>query len=141
MTEIPATVVKCAGCDEDLNVLNPYLQVQVKAQREILVAEDVPASGDPNVVPEPNLYLGVKSGRGVILRLHDFDCLGRWQKARKGLPAKLEFHKEEGDPYVPEDNRTPEELVAAGELPKEFLAYHEAASEFGAPVAVGSDEG
>jgi hypothetical protein len=122
--EIPNPVVPCDGCEKDLNTLNPYLKVTVKAQREVLISNEV-ASDDPNEVGNAEIYLGTKSGRGVLKKFHDFDCAGKWFGARKGLKAKLEFHHED-EVYVPEDNRSPEELVEAGELPKEILALHKA---------------
>lgn len=111
-TEMPVTVVKCAGCEKDLNVLMPYLAVQVRAKRDVIVSEEV-ASADPNEVADNTVYLGTKSGRGVLRNFHDFDCLAKWVNARKGLPAKLEFHHED-EIYVPEDNPS-EEVVDGGD--------------------------
>lgn len=108
-TEMPTTVVECSGCEKELNVLMPYLGVQVKAKREVIIAEEV-ASADPNEVPDNTIYMGTKSGRGVVLQFHDFDCLGKWVAARKGKKAKLEFHKED-EIYVPEDNPTEAEFA------------------------------
>jgi len=122
--EIPNPVVTCDGCEKDLNTLNPYLKVTVKAQREVLISNEV-SSDDPNEVGFAEIYLGTKSGRGVLKKFHNFDCARKWFDARKGLEAKLEFHHED-EIYVPEDNRTPEELVEAGELPKEILSLHKA---------------
>ena len=122
--EIPNPVVSCDGCEKDLNTLNPYLKVTVKAQREVLISNEVP-SDDPNEVGTGEIYLGTKSGRGVLKKFHDFDCAVKWFSARKGLKAKLEYHHED-EIYVPEDNRSPEELVEAGELPKEMLTLHKA---------------
>jgi hypothetical protein len=101
-TEMPVTVIKCAGCESDLNVLMPYLAVSVKAKREVLISEEIP-SEDPNEVADNALYLGTKSGRGVIRNFHNFDCLGLWVEEREGLDAKLEYHSED-EIYVPEDN-------------------------------------
>ena len=112
--EIPDTVVSCDGCEKELNLLGKFLVVQVKPQRQVLVMEDV-ESADPDEIPEPNIYLGSKKGRGVILRFHDFDCAGMWFSERSGLQPKLEAHKED-EIYVPEDNRSPEELVLDGEM-------------------------
>lgn len=109
-TEIPVTVIKCAGCEQDLNILMPYLAVGVKAKREVLISEEVP-SEDPNEVPDNTVYLGTKSGRGVIRNFHNFDCLGLWVGEREGLEAKLEFHSED-EIYVPEDNPDDDELAA-----------------------------
>jgi hypothetical protein len=109
-TEIPVTVIECDGCGKDLNLLMPYLAVQVRAKREVLISEEIP-SADPNEVADNVVYLGTKSGRGVLRSFHNFDCLGLWVGEREGLPAKLEFHAEEGENYVPEDNPTEEELA------------------------------
>lgn len=122
--EIPNPTVACDGCGDDLNTLNPHLKVAVKAQREVLVANELP-SDDPNEVGYAEIYLGTKAGRGVIKRFHDFDCALEWFGKRKGKKAKLEYHHED-EVYVPEDNRSPEELVKAGLLPKEILALHKA---------------
>jgi hypothetical protein len=122
--EIPNPVVACDGCEKDLNTLNPYLMVTVKAQREVLVSNEV-SSDDPNEVGNAEIFLGTKSGRGVLKKFHDFDCARKWFDARKGLAAKLEYHHED-EVYVPEDNRSPEELVEDGELPKEFLTLQKA---------------
>lgn len=116
MTEIPDTVVKCDGCDEDLNLLNAHLTMQLKAERSVLLTDDKPAT-DPLEVPEATITLGKKSGRGVIRNFHDFDCMAKWVKVREGLKAKLEYHSED-EIYVPDDNRSPQELVAAGEMTK-----------------------
>jgi len=109
-TEMPVTVIKCAGCGENLNVLMPYLAVSVKAKREVLISEEVP-SEDPNEVADNTVYLGTKSGRGVIRQFHNFDCLGLWCDEREGLEAKLEYHSED-EIYVPEDNPDDDELAA-----------------------------
>jgi hypothetical protein len=135
--EIPETVEICDGCGDEINLLNPYLKSKVNAERQVLISEDTPSTGENlNDVPDPKLYMGAKVGRGVVLLFHDFNCFDKWVNARKGLKAKLEFHAEEGEPYVPEDNRTPEELVKAGELPKEILALQKAAEDF-VPASVG----
>jgi hypothetical protein len=107
---MPVTVIKCAGCGSDLNVLMPYLAVAVKAKREVLISEEVP-SADPNEVADNTVYLATKSGRGVIRQFHNFDCLLLWVEEREGLDAKLEFHIED-EIYVPEDNPDDDELAA-----------------------------
>lgn len=119
--ELPNTQVECAGCDEPLNVLAPYLHFKMAAKRDVLVIEEVP-SEDPNEVGDPNIYLGSKTGRGVVKAFHDFDCMSNWVDERKGLPAKIEFHAEEGDPYVPEDNPDDEELARRAEAAAEAEA-------------------
>lgn len=131
--ELPTTLVDCDGCGKELNVLNPYLYVMLKAQREVLISnpQGSPSESDLNAVAEPELYLGTRSGRGRMMRFHDFDCIDKYVNGKKGKRAKLEFHKEDGDPFVPDDNRSPEELVESGDLPKEFLAFHKAASKDG----------
>ncbi len=108
-TEMPVTVVKCAGCGEDLNILNPYLAVQVRAKRDVIVSDEV-VSADPNEVADNRVYLGTKSGRGVLRNFHDFSCLAKWVDKRKHLKAKLEYHRED-EIYVPEDNPTEKELA------------------------------
>lgn len=140
MAEIPATVVECDGCEKELNLLSPYLAVSVKPKFEVLLSEDEPTD-NPTEVPTQRFYLGSKSGRGPakgILKFHDFRCAGKWFAERKDLAPKLEYHAED-EVYVPEDNRTPEELVKAGELPKEFLAFHKKAVDF-TPASVGGEE-
>lgn len=112
--EIPNTQVECAGCDDALNVLGPHLHMKLRAQRDVLVVEEI-ASEDPNEVGDPDIYLGSKVGRGVVRLFHDFDCVAAWVKEREGLPAKLEFHAEDGDPYVPADNPDDEELARRAE--------------------------
>jgi hypothetical protein len=114
MAEIPNTIAECDGCGKELNLLSPYLSMSLKAQRQVLVVEEV-ESENPDEIAEPNIYLGSKKGRGVIRIFHDFDCAIKWMNKRKGLKAKLEVHKED-EIYVPEDNRSPEELVEAGEM-------------------------
>ena len=121
---IPNPIVTCAGCENDLNTLNPHLTVAVKPVRKVLVANELP-SDDPNEVGDGEIFLGKKSGRGVQLAFCNFECGRKWFSARKELKAKLEFHAED-EIYEPADNRSPEELVEAGELPKEILALHEA---------------
>ena len=110
---IPNTQVECAGCDEALNVLAPHLHMKLRAQREVLVVEEI-ASEDPNEVGDPDIYLGSKNGRGVVKLFHDFDCMTSWVKEREGLKAKLEFHHED-EIYVPEDNPDDEELARRAE--------------------------
>ena len=120
MAKLPETAIACDGCEEDLNILAPYLFVTVKAQREALIMSES-ESADPNEVPSSEVLLGTKSGRGVMLRFHRFDCLAAWVAERKGLKAKIEFHSED-EIYVPADNRSPEELVEDGDAPQELLA-------------------
>jgi len=86
------------------------LYMMLKAQREVLISDEATAA-DPNDVPEANIYLGVKSGRGVLKRFHNFACQLSWVEERKDLNAKLEYHAED-EIYVPEDNPTEEELAA-----------------------------
>lgn len=130
---IPETTVACGGCGEDVNLLAPHLSVQIKAERRVLVSQEAPATEgqDGLNVPEANIYLGTKSGRGRIVQFHDFDCLADYAGERSGQTAKIEYHAEEGDPFVPDDNRTPEELVEAGELPEAALAFHKAMANEG----------
>lgn len=129
MAELPVTVVECdGGCDKELNLLNPYLTVTVKPKREVLLLDELPAD-DPNFVSEDVIRLGTKSGRGVILRFHDFECALTWFENREGKPARLEFHHED-DIYVPDDNREPEELVADGDM---HPAHAAALAEMSAP--------
>lgn len=118
--DIPNTVVDCGGCGESLNLISPYLKVQVRAERQALVANAGVVNGDPFGGDE-NVMLGTKSGRGVIRKFHDFDCLAKWVAERKGKTPKLEAHVED-EIYEPEDNRSPEELVKAGELDKAYLS-------------------
>ena len=41
---LPETVVKCDGCEKDLNLLGVHLKVQVKAERTQIVAQPIPAA-------------------------------------------------------------------------------------------------
>lgn len=120
MADLPLTVIECDGCGEDLNVMAEHLSVQVKAIQQVLVTEAVPPPGEL-AIPEQSVYLGTRSGRGVIRRFHDFKCLHAWVDKRKTLKAKMEPHVED-EIYEPEDNRSPEQLVKDGVLPKEALA-------------------
>jgi hypothetical protein len=129
---LPNTIVQCDGCEKPLNVLKPFLSVVVKAQRQVLVTTVAQAEGDnfeevENPEAEaPDVYLGTRSGRGRILSLHDFSCLNRYARddKRKDAPAKIMQHHEPGEIYVPADNRSPEELVEAGDLPEAMLAVY-----------------
>lgn len=116
---LPETVVKCYGCGKDLNILNPYLQVAIKAQREVLVTENT--NEDLNAESGTVVYLGVKSGRGALKRFHDFACLEQYASKKNGAKAKIELHHED-EVYVPEDNRSPEQLVKDGEMTNKQLA-------------------
>jgi hypothetical protein len=127
MDQLPNTVVDCDGCEKELNLLHPHLVMPLKAVRKVLVVEEE-TTEDPNEIGEAVIYLGDKSGRGVILRMHGFDCMAEYAKARKGKMAKLEVHVED-EIYEPEDNRSPEELVKDGDLPKAMLAVHTAAAK------------
>jgi hypothetical protein len=125
VTDIPQTIVECDSpeCEEELNVLSTHLTVVVKPKREVLIVEDIPTD-DPEEVPESRVYLGTCSGRAPakgILRFHNFKCAMQWFQAREDLKPRLQLHKED-DIYVPEDNRTPEELVEAGEMSEATLA-------------------
>lgn len=121
--EIPNTVIDCDGCTDSLNVLGDHLKLTLKPQRQVLMTEDVVDDEDENAVPEQRLFLGRKSGRGVIRFFHNFDCANAYMKKFEGKEAKLEYHSEE-EIYVPADNRSPEELVEAGELPASMLDVH-----------------
>lgn len=136
-TALPETTVQCSGCDEPLSLLTDHLHMIFKPVRGVLVSTEVPA--EDSEIPSVEYTVGSKSGRGVVARFHGFGCLNAWTEARKTLKPKLEYHYEEGDPYVPDDNRTPEELVDAGEMPEEFLAFHEAVAEF-LPASAEGDE-
>jgi hypothetical protein len=129
MAEIPNTVEECGGCEEDLNLLNPHLVMQIKATRKVLVVEEE-VSADPNVVGDGLIYLGDKSGRGRIVRFHDFGCIRKYANERKDNDTVIEtYHQDEV--YVPFDNRDPEELVKDGELPEEMLAVFAASAKEG----------
>jgi len=122
--EFPNPVVECAGCGDELSLLQPHLKILVKAEQQVLVSQSVPSEDDSQFSRQ--VYsLGTQSGRGRIFQVHNFDCLAEYAKARAGQEAKLEVHAEE-EIYVPEDNRSPEELVEAGELPGAALEYQQA---------------
>lgn len=126
-TEMPVTVIECAGCENDLNVLMPYLAVQVRAKREVVVSEEVP-SEDLNAMADNIVYLGTKSGRGVLRNFHNFDCLKTWVDKREGLPAKLEVHRED-EIYVPEDNPDDKELARRARAAEKAAAAAEGSGE------------
>jgi hypothetical protein len=123
---IPNVDAQCDGpdCDKTLSLLEEHLVVQVKPLVHVLLSHTEPATGD-QVIPKTTLSLGKMSGRGVIKLFHNFACAESWFTARNKLKPKLEPHYEK-EIYVPEDNRSPEELVEAGELPQEALALHAA---------------
>lgn len=108
-----------------MNVLQPHLHVILKAQRDVLISTEK-ASDDPNEAPEAVYSIGTKSGRGVVRKFHDFDCLMLWVKEREGLPAKIEFHKED-EIFVPDDN--PDEKEIARRLTEEEKAAAKAEKE------------
>lgn len=125
---IPETVVECGGCGDDLNLLRTHLAVQIKAERHALVA---PPPRDPFAEDDkdnPPIALGTQSGRGRIVHFHNFNCISKYGTDRKDNPIKIEPHKET-DIYEPKDNRSPEELVKAGELPEAMLLLHKALAE------------
>lgn len=105
--EIPQYTEECAGCQEGLNLLVPYLHVQLKPKQNALLLTESQGEGG---LLEQSVTLGTRSGRGVMLKFHDFDCVGKWVAKRKGRKPLLEPHVED-EIYVPEDNRSPEELV------------------------------
>jgi hypothetical protein len=121
--EIPNPVVTCAGCGDELSLLVPHLKLTIKAEMQVLVVND-----SAEEFSTPSYSLGTKSGRGRLFHVHNFDCLGQYAQERAGQEPKLEIYTED-EIYVPEDNRSPEELVAAGELPAEILHYQAARAE------------
>lgn len=125
MNGLPETVVRCGGCGKELNLLRPHLTVQIKAERQTLVASSVDPFSEGD---QPSVVLGTQSGRGRIVKFHDFGCIMLYAEERDGQIVKLEPHKE-ASIYEPEDNRSPEELVDAGELPEEMLAVYAAREE------------
>jgi len=127
LPNIPNPIVECAGCSEDLSLLVPHLKVMVKAEQQVLLTSDAPTTGEGEIAAQ-QITLGTRSGRGRIMQFHDFDCLGQYAEDRAGAKAKLEAHAED-EIYEPEDNRSPEELVEAGELPGAYLDYQSALEE------------
>jgi hypothetical protein len=123
---LPETLVTCGGCDKELNVLKPHLCVQIKAQRSVLLIDHMVGDDAAEDDEAPGVSLGTRSGRGRIALFHDFSCIEKYGKKRKELSAKIEHHHEE-EVYVPDDNRSTEELVEAGELPEAMLAVFAAA--------------
>lgn len=109
--EIPNTTVSCDGCGDDLNLLAKHLVVTVKPQRQVLVLEDMSAA-DPDEAAEQNISLGFRKGRGVAKRFHDFSCATKWFRERKDWEPKIELVVED-EIFVPEENRTVEEIAAA----------------------------
>jgi hypothetical protein len=134
MPELPPTTVECdaPGCKDELHLLAPHLTVAVKPKQKRLVVEEVPPE-NPNEIAVDNMYLGNRSGRGPkkgVLLFHDFKCAAKWFEARKDKTVKLEVH-EEDEIYEPEDNRTPEQLVKAGEMPDAWLKAQRALANRG----------
>lgn len=125
MSEIPNTVVTCDGCGEDLNLLNKHISMGLRVKREVLSLSVPQQTGEIDDIPAQEVTLASLSGRGVLRTFHDFKCLDKWVNPRKGYELKLEPHYED-EIFVPEDNRSPEELVEAGELPSEILALSKA---------------
>ena len=123
---LPETVTECGGCDEELNLLSPHLSVQIKAERNVLVAD----AGSPFDATQdtPAVSLGTQSGRGRLVNFHNFDCVRAYGEARKDKAVSLEPHVED-EVYVPADNREPEELVKDGEMQAEMLAVFAAREE------------
>lgn len=120
MANLPETVVDCDGCGKEMNLLSPHLNMQLKPkQGALLLSETAAEEGE---IPLQVVSLGTRSGRGVLKRFHNFDCMGEWVSEREGLEPKLEYNVGDGEAYVPEDNRSPEELVEAGEMSDEMLA-------------------
>lgn len=120
MSEIPNPVTECDGCGKEMNLLAPFLSVSVKPQHQVLLAEDIPPETKDGI-PTQSFTLGSRKGRGVIWKFHSFDCALEKLKSYAGKLPKLEVHRED-EIYVPEDNRSPEELVKAGEMTKELFA-------------------
>lgn len=120
MSEIPNPVTECDGCGKEMNLLAPFLVVTVKPQHQALLVEDVPAENEGEISKQ-NITLGTRKGRGVAWKFHNFDCAIKKISTYKGKEPKLEVHAEK-EIYVPEDNRSPEELVKAGEITKEQYA-------------------
>jgi hypothetical protein len=89
------------------------------------MVEDIP-SDNPDEVSEQRLFLGRRSGRGVIRFFHGFDCAIAYLGKFEGKSAKLEVHRED-EIYVPADNRSPEELIEDGEWSESQAAAYEAA--------------
>lgn len=117
MSEIPNTVVECDGCGEEMNLLAPYLSVTLKPQHNVLLMEDVPTK-NPDEIPGQSFTLGSRKGRGVMWVFHDFNCALEKLSDYKDKVPVLEVHKED-EIYVPEDNRSPEELLESGEMTQE----------------------
>lgn len=124
LPDVPNPVVECAGCGENLSQLAPHLKVAVKAEVKVLLTQPI-ETDDPEEITGNQIILGSKSGRGRIFFVHDFDCLAQYAQEREGQTAKVQHHTED-EIYVPEDNRSPEELVEAGELPGAYLDYQSA---------------
>lgn len=125
--DIPNPITTCDGCGEKLSTLQPYLKIPIKASQDVILSRDG-VSDEPHMIGENEFYLGTRNGRGRILTIHDFGCLGEYAEKRIGQTVKLEAHHED-EIYVPKDNREPEELVEEGELPPEILALHSALAE------------
>ena len=127
LPDVPNPIVEDAGTGEEISLLQPHLKVTIKAEMAVLLSTPV-APGEEGEITGNEITLGTKSGRGRIAYFKDFDSLAQYAQDRAGQEAKLEVHAED-EIYEPEDNRSPEELVEAGELPSEILAYQTALAE------------
>jgi hypothetical protein len=140
--DFPEVTVACdaPNCDKELSLLEPHLQVQLRPVVQVLQTEVKPATeGQP--MPEHTLYAGTQFGRGVMKRFHDFNCAISWLYKYRDKEPILEPHAEEGDMYVPEDNRLPEELVAAGEMEDPVAEMHATLAQSDAEAKAAAEEG
>jgi hypothetical protein len=129
LPDVPNPIVMDAGTGEEISLLQPHLKVQIKAEMAVLLSTPVEPSEEGEITGN-EITLGSKSGRGRIMYFKNFDSLVDYANERAGKEPKLEVHSEE-EIYEPADNRSPEELVEAGELPSEILQFQAAMDEGG----------
>lgn len=121
----------CDGCDKEMQLLQPHVSMMLKIERSIpQINQTSSVSDDGEQLSNVEISFATQSGRGVMRKFHDFKCLEEWVQERTDYEPKIQIHYEDGDPYVPEDNRSPEELVEAGELPPEVLDFNKATADF-----------
>ena len=106
--------------------------MQIKAERQVLVTHEQATNEfeERDEGEYPDVSLGTKAGRGRMVKFHDFKCIRKYGSKREANTVKLMPH-EEDEIYVPADNRSPEELVKAGEMDKSMLAVFAAREKAG----------
>ena len=98
------TTIECDGCGKALNLLTDHLVVQSKVKRQVLVtvdAADVDTKEAAKLAKDSDTgvemyYLGVKSGAGEQVIVHNWTCFSDVISDREEI--SLEIHRGvEGD--------------------------------------------